>query len=344
MGRYYPPDSSSAPTFNTKHPLGSRARKLRSEGILTVRFEMPFAIWCSRCPKPTIIGQGVRFNAEKKKVGNYYSTPIWSFRMKHVVCGGEIEVRTDPKAGEYVVTEGAKRRDYGEDRVEEEGSIDEEERKKRREDAMAGLEGKKEEEVIRKEAGKRVEELREDRERWWSDPYEASRFVRKGFRRERKERHRERDKAEGIKDRLGLELNLVPENEEDKLRAGMVDFGQVRVEGALEASNKPLFALKGVEDDSTGKRSQIPMTKSSKLQQQKKQQFEQKLRSSTRAAIDPWGSSLGGGCRGSSVEASILGSIRRKQDGISLSDAAVAERSPQHTATTSNALVTYDSD
>ena len=70
MGRYYPPpEDDASPSFNKSHPLGQRARKRRSEGILTVRFEMPFAIWCCTCPKPTIIGLGVRFNAEKKKVG-----------------------------------------------------------------------------------------------------------------------------------------------------------------------------------------------------------------------------------------------------------------------------------
>ncbi|KAE8857586.1 hypothetical protein PTNB73_08834 [Pyrenophora teres f. teres] len=102
MGRYYPPDASNPPTFNTtSHPLGARARKL-TQGILTVRFELPFAVWCNTCKPPAIIGQGVRFNAEKKKVGNYYSTPIWSFRMKHSACGGWWEIRTDPQKSDEV--------------------------------------------------------------------------------------------------------------------------------------------------------------------------------------------------------------------------------------------------
>src|SRR2546430_5721630 len=96
MGRYVPPEyegTTSANKLAGKHALGARARK-SSQGILTVRFEMPFAIWCTTCPQPTIIGQGVRFNAEKKKVGAYYSTPIYSFRMKHSICGGWIEIQT----------------------------------------------------------------------------------------------------------------------------------------------------------------------------------------------------------------------------------------------------------
>ena len=110
MGRYYPPDTDAAPTFNKSHPLGSRARK---PGALIVRFELPFAIWCTTCKPDAIIGQGLRFNAVKTRVGNYYSTPILAFRFRHPACGGTIEVRTDPANTTYVVTEGAKKRDYG---------------------------------------------------------------------------------------------------------------------------------------------------------------------------------------------------------------------------------------
>ena len=40
---------------------------------------------------------GVRYNAEKKKVGNYYTTPIYKFRMKCHLCDNYIEIETDPK-------------------------------------------------------------------------------------------------------------------------------------------------------------------------------------------------------------------------------------------------------
>jgi len=43
------------------------------------------------------IGMGVRYNAEKKKIGNYYSTPIYSFRCKCHLCSGWFEIQTDPK-------------------------------------------------------------------------------------------------------------------------------------------------------------------------------------------------------------------------------------------------------
>lgn len=98
VGRYRPADQDpSKESFNSRagrHPLGSRARKLH-QGILVVRFELPFNIWCNACQNH--IGQGVRYNAEKKQVGSYYTTPIWSFRCKCHLCKNWFEIRTDPQ-------------------------------------------------------------------------------------------------------------------------------------------------------------------------------------------------------------------------------------------------------
>ncbi|CRK48657.1 hypothetical protein BN1723_020625, partial [Verticillium longisporum] len=91
MGRYVPPDLEGTVSGNALHAKLPPGRSAAKPGVQTVRFEMPFAIWCSTCPKPTIIGQGVRFNAEKRRTGAYHSTPIWTFRMRHAACGGTIE-------------------------------------------------------------------------------------------------------------------------------------------------------------------------------------------------------------------------------------------------------------
>jgi len=52
FNKYYPPDwtpdKGSANKFVGKHPLGDRARKI-DKGILIVRFELPFNIWCEGC-------------------------------------------------------------------------------------------------------------------------------------------------------------------------------------------------------------------------------------------------------------------------------------------------------
>lgn len=58
-------------------------------------FELPYNIWCNGCGSH--VGMGVRYNAEKTKVGNYYSTPIYKFRMKCHLCDSHFEIQTDPK-------------------------------------------------------------------------------------------------------------------------------------------------------------------------------------------------------------------------------------------------------
>ena len=93
--------------FQGQHPLRERAKKL-DQGILVIRFEMPFNVWCAGCGH--LIGKGVRFNAEKKAIGNYFSTKIWSFSMTSPCCQEHIEVQTDPKNHEYVVVAGARRK------------------------------------------------------------------------------------------------------------------------------------------------------------------------------------------------------------------------------------------
>ncbi|KAF1953691.1 DUF572-domain-containing protein [Byssothecium circinans] len=295
MGRYYPPDASNPPRFNTSsHPLGSRASKL-SSGILTVRFELPFAVWCSHCDPPAIIGQGVRFNAEKKKVGNYYSTPIWSFRMKHTACGGWWEIHTDPKNAEYVVVEGAQRRNYGEaQKGVEEGEdgelriLTEEEREKRRMDAFAGFEGKMEDKGIEAERKKRVEELYEGAE-VWRDPYDVNARLRRDFRAKRKAWKREDRVKEGMQDKYSLGVDIVDETEGDRARAKLVEFGGSAVGEKLieEAVKKPMFAEKGsqalVKSASVAKKlkAEIKAEKS-------RSDLQQMLVGNSRASIDPF--------------------------------------------------------
>ena len=59
-----------------------------------------------------MIAKGVRFNAEKKCVGNYMSTKIYEFSMKCHLCGNKIIVRADPESCEYKYLEGAYRFAY----------------------------------------------------------------------------------------------------------------------------------------------------------------------------------------------------------------------------------------
>lgn len=295
MGRYVPPDQEGLTTGNKlagKHPLGARARHLRTTGALIVRFEMPFAVWCTNCkPHETLIAQGVRFNAEKKKVGNYYSTPIYSFRMKHTLCGGWIEIRTDPKNTAYVVTEGGRKRDTGEER-EITGDLGEirirlqgEDREEK--DAFARLEGKVADKRRAETESSRVQELQRLQDRDWDDPYEKSKRLRRAFRAERKGLQKAEEIKEALKDKMSLGIDLVDETEEDRVRAGMVDFGGVP--DASHASRiRPMFQTRtdspGPKD--RGKRGK--RLKGEALIAERKALLRNELSGSTRAAVDPF--------------------------------------------------------
>ncbi|KAB8235004.1 Saf4/Yju2 family protein [Aspergillus alliaceus] len=289
MGRYVPPDQEGLMSGNQlakKHPLGARARHLHTTGALTVRFEMPFAVWCTTCkPHETIIGQGVRFNAEKKKIGNYHSTPIYSFRMRHPACGGWIEIRTDPKNTAYVVAEGGRKRDTGEERRGD-GEIVIKlpgERREEVSDPFARLEGKVEDKKVVDEGRTRILELQERQSRDWDDPYEMSRRLRRTFRAERKTREGIEAKREALKDKMSLGIDIVDETEEDRLRAGLVDFSTGNE--ATAARTRPMFETKGVstEKSKPGKRK-----KTADLVAERKAMFRNELTGNTRAVIDPF--------------------------------------------------------
>lgn len=95
--KYYPPDYDpkygGLNKFLGTHALRERARKI-DKGIIIIRFEMPYNIWCDGCKNH--IGMGVRYNAEKTKVGMYYTTPVYEFKMKCHLCDNHFVIRADP--------------------------------------------------------------------------------------------------------------------------------------------------------------------------------------------------------------------------------------------------------
>ena len=289
MGRYVPPDlegTTSGNRLNAKRAPGT----LRKDGSQTVRFEMPFAVWCHTCKPHTIIGQGVRFNAEKRKIGYYYSTPIWQFRLKHVACGGWIEIKTDPKETAYVVVEGGKARDYGEGNKEREGEggmpiLTPAERERRREDAFAALEGKVEEKEAVEGNKKRIEELYRSRERDWEDPGEVNKRLRESFRSDRKFHQREERALESLKERIGTDMEILPEVELDAQRARLLAFEKG---SAGSARTSDTFLRTPARPSS-----RTPISKSHNASGQKSETKRDALRrqlvNSTRAAMNPFG-------------------------------------------------------
>ena len=304
---------------------------------------MPFAIWCTTCPKPTIIGQGVRFNAEKKKVENYLSSPIFSFRMKHVACGGVIEIGTDPKNTAYVVTEGAKKRDTGDDKYED-GDIvirTEEEKERLRNDAFAALEVTIDDKKQAKQDKSRIEELQEAKEKDWDDPYAASKRLRHAFRADRKIREKDQKDTLSIQDKLSFGFDLLAETEEDRRRARLIDYGNTSQEFSVSKINSRALFPDNVPANASSrhkaKSEKLPTGEKTRLQLQKD------IRDNTRAAIDPFLRS------DKSVFSAVkpIRGIRRKRSPVrNEPDKSRSDSLPCVTngGTTATSLVDYESD
>lgn len=199
-----------------KHALGDRARKI-DQGILITRFELPFNIWCDTCHNH--IGMGVRYNAEKKKIGAYYSTPIFSFRCKCHLCDGWFEIQTDPKNTRYVVVSGARQKDEDWNPEENGGfAIHDTERADAPVDPLVALEKKA---VATKNMNEvqipRLESLQSVSEQYNADPYSLSLKARKHFRQEKKVEQSKRKADDLIKDRYGLPTSLSLLEDDDEM-------------------------------------------------------------------------------------------------------------------------------
>ncbi|GAA5841380.1 hypothetical protein JCM11251_006169 [Rhodosporidiobolus azoricus] len=213
FNKYYPPDydpekHTSLNSYHGKHALGDRARKI-DQGILVVRFELPYNIWCNHCSAH--VGQGVRYNAEKKKVGNYYSTPIWSFRFKCHLCSGRIEIRTDPQNTRYVVTEGARQKMEEAEDPERDGMLvidtsagEASANPDAPPDPFASLEKTTVQKERALSTSARLSALHEQNATHWDDPFSASRKLRATFRAKKKDIVASEGKARELADRYAL--------------------------------------------------------------------------------------------------------------------------------------------
>lgn len=225
--KYYPPDFDPAKHgslngYHKTHALRERARKL-SQGILIIRFEMPYNIWCDGCKNH--IGMGVRYNAEKKKVGNYYTTPIYRFRMKCHLCPNYIEMQTDPQNCDYVIVSGAQRKEERWDMEENEQILTTEhsEKEKLETDAMFKLDhGGKDREKL-KRALPSLSEI-QDLQAGWKDDFQLNSALRKKFRTEKKVLADQEERDDAVRARTNLSIPLLPEREEDKRLAALLTY------------------------------------------------------------------------------------------------------------------------
>ena len=236
--KYYPPDWSpskgSLNTYHASHPLRQRATRLHSHGILVVRFEMPWAVYCVGCHGA--IDKGVRFNADKQRVGNYFSTPLFSFTMRCPLCSNVIRLDTDPAARDYAVVEGARRKEVAAvERAEEDGQLvvgaEEAEERQRANDVMARVERSSADERKARSVDPVLLGLLRLNERMRDDFGQSQRLRAhsRQLRQQWQEREREREEK-------GLSMQLLPANDDDARKAEARRYG--RVETAEEGRKR----------------------------------------------------------------------------------------------------------
>ncbi|KAG9095019.1 hypothetical protein FS749_011274 [Ceratobasidium sp. UAMH 11750] len=253
FNKYYPPDydgekHKSLNSYRGKHALGDRARKI-DQGILITRFELPFNIWCGGCDAH--IGMGVRYNAEKRKVGNYYTTPIFAFRCKCHLCSHWFEIRTDPQNTRYVIEYGAKQK--AEDwNPEENGgyAVHENDPSKNAPlDPLQSLEkSTNQEENYIKHAKPHLEQLQELSAARSSDPYTLSSRLRKSFRTDKHAALRIKASDDAVRERYGLDANLKLVDANDALLREEAKDGWVEGKKRLEEDS----AKRRLEDAHNG--------------------------------------------------------------------------------------------
>ncbi|CAH2011147.1 unnamed protein product [Acanthoscelides obtectus] len=183
--KYYPPDydpkAGGLNKFLGTHALRERARKI-DQGIIIIRFEMPYNIWCEGCQNH--IGMGVRYNAEKTKVGMYYTTPVYQFKMKCHLCDNHFVIKTDPANLDYLILSGARRQENRWDPLKNEQVVPETKETQKRlfDDSMYKLEHGSKDTALAESAKPRLANLFNRNEDVWADCYTANQKLRAQFR------------------------------------------------------------------------------------------------------------------------------------------------------------------
>ncbi|KAH9821012.1 CWC16 protein [Melampsora americana] len=286
FNRYFPPDfdpkkHDTLNNYHGKHALGDRARKI-DQGILITRFELPFNIWCESCKAH--IGMGVRYNAEKKKVGMYYSTPIYSFRCKCHLCGNWFEIRTDPQNTRYVVESGAKQKNEEWDPAENGGISLESKPQAGASDPFALVEKQSTDKEIALATKDRLEDLYELSESRNSDPYVLSQKLRRSFRKEKAELIVKSRNDDSLRDRYSLPTNLKLDEPDPSLLLEETQSSKVLIdEGKSKVAAKRLRLEAELGLPSLKKRTRIDSSPLSIL--------KDRLTLNTRRTLDPFLSS-----------------------------------------------------
>ena len=243
-----------------------------------------------------------------------------------------------------MVTEGAKKRDTGEDKIHE-GEIvikTDEERQRLKDDAFAALEVKIDDRKQATTDRSRIEDLQLAKEKDWDDPYAASRKLRRAFRADRKSRQKKDELTKDLRDRMSLGIELLEETEDDRKRARLVEFGELGGEVEItKAKARPLFDQpSGMQITASRCVETSKKTRALREAEGRREKLGQDLRDNTRAANDPF-------LNGSEATTSpvTLPPIKRKRKAeyVSNNDSSPSRKSAD-VVSSKLTLVDYDSD
>ncbi|KAL4151239.1 hypothetical protein PRNP1_008188 [Phytophthora ramorum] len=215
-GFYYPadwrPEYGSLNAFRGSHPLGKRAKRLASDGELVVRFEMPFSV----C---------------------YLTSAVWEFRMSCASCGGEMIIRTDPKARDYELVHGVKRKAQAEEVAQTEPLNDPRLAAELQRDPFRRLEHENEDRCAAQKRSRGLDALAELQDAEFKDDYASNAALRAQFRSKKKQIKSREQEAK----RLGLGIPLLDVHPDDVVVSRAVvfkDIPQKRRRGAQRPESK----------------------------------------------------------------------------------------------------------
>uniref|UniRef100_A0A915ER54 Uncharacterized protein n=1 Tax=Ditylenchus dipsaci TaxID=166011 RepID=A0A915ER54_9BILA len=232
---YYPPDFNykthkSLNSYHGTHALRERASKIK-EG---------FWLFGLRC----------RSMCEKKKIGMYYTTPLYEFKMKCHLCDNYYIIRTDPKNFDYEMVEGLRRQEkrFDPSTIDNLAPVDRSFNQKLSADAMF----KKEHDADDK---KKLdsEETQVARIEWIQtrmyDDYGVNSYLRRSFRGEKSQLNEKRIADEDLQKRLSTNIRLQPESKDDKIMAKQIlkykdskSYEERSNDAREELMHKPLFS------------------------------------------------------------------------------------------------------
>eukprot|EP01083_Nonionella_stella_P068038 180382_1 len=216
-GFYNPPDWDPSKISRDKYQGSKGSNQYEQRG--EIRFEMPWNIWCTTCDSH--IGRGVRYNAKKTHITNYFSTKIWEFAMKCHICKGIIKICTDPQQCDYKITEGGKRQvtTYSTDDLELINVQSDAHKEKMETDPIYRLQHQEMDKKHKLQNALRLQALHSLQERDKND-YDNNCNLRRKLRAKKKRKQQLQKHA----DAKGFALPLLEFNEEDEQKAKHVQF------------------------------------------------------------------------------------------------------------------------